>query len=182
MKKIAMIAVVAFLIVGCGGGSSSSSSPTTQYDMWDYVAAKSNRTSLLDVFTSNSTYTTATSKRQNAGYIEYTISSSNEKIVDYNGQATVTMHLNGNSLTINGTDVGRYKSIGSKLGDCTLEAHHDSFTVATDYTFSDVLEFNCVDYKEFYSKDLGNVINYTKSTLINGNNTTISYGISVVNN
>lgn len=180
-KNVMLVAMVMF--IGCGsGGGSKNSTTSSQYDMWDYIASKNSRTSLLDLYTSNSTHTTTRNRRANVGYIEYTVASTNNKIVDYNGEATVSIVLNGNSLKISGTEVGRYKSIGSTMGACTLTTHHDNITVASTYTFSDVLEFNCGDYKEFYAKDFGNVINHIKTTFTNGQTQTIRYGISVVNN
>jgi len=133
-------------------------------------------------YVSNSNWSIATNKRESVGYIEYTVSSSTEKLVDFNGKATAKFVLNGNFINISGTNIGRYKSIGSTLGECTLEKHYDTLTIVNTYTFSDVLEFDCGDYKEFYGKNKGTVANYTKSTFINGQSRTVRYGISVVNN
>jgi hypothetical protein len=169
------------MFTACGGGGENSTS-TGKYDMWDYIASKTSKTVLLDLYNSNSKYTSTTNRRANVGYIEYTISSNTKKFVDFDGEASATFVLNGNSLTIANTEVGRYKDIGSKLGSCILTKHHDNITIDQRYTFSDVLEFDCTDYKEFYAKDKGNVINHTKSTFINGNNRTVRYGISVANN
>jgi len=179
MKKLVLILITIFLFVGCGGSGSTSS---TQYDMWDYVASKTSKTVLLDLYTSNSTYSITGSKRSDVGFIEYTVISETSKIVNYNDEATVPLVLAGNSLSIAGKDVGRFKSIGSTLGTCKLIKHYDSLTIASTYTFSDVLEFDCVDYKEFYAKDKGNVVNYTKTTFVNGQNRRIKYNISVANN
>lgn len=179
MKKFGMLVLLGVLVVGCGGGSSSSGE---KYDMWDYIASEKSKTYTLDSYKSNSSYSTTTNKTTNAGYIEYTSLSENKKRVDFNGEITAIFELNGNNIKIADTSIARYKSIGSKIGECKLSKHYDTFTAVNTYTFSDVLEFDCDGYKEFYVKGKGNIINYARTTYINGDKEVNRYAISVANN
>lgn len=181
MKKLGLMIILIIIFIGCGGGGSSSSS-SEKYDMWDYIASKTSKTYILDSYKSNSTYSNYTNKVSDAGYIEYTVISSTRKIVDFNGELTATWVLNGNTINVEASSIDRYKSLGSRIGECTLSKHYDSFTIAKQYTFSDVLQFDCDGYKEFYVKNKGNIINYAKSTYSNGRNETVRYTISVANN
>ena len=183
MRMVKVISViVGLLFVGCGGGGSSTSS-SVEYDMWEYIASKDTTTNTFDRYNSNSTYTLVEDKTIDAGYIEYTILASNVKRADFNGENIVTFTLNGDSIKLNDNIyIERYKSIGSKIGECTLESHHDTLTIANSYVFSDVLEFNCTDYKEFYSKNRGLIATYGKDIYDDGRTIRTYYFVSVVNN
>ena len=175
------LAIASLLFVGCGGGGSNNSSTSTQYDMWEYIASKDTTTNTLDKYKSNSEYTLIGDRTINAGYIEYTVLSSTSKKVDFNGEITAIFTLKGNTIKLNDTSIQRYKSIGSKLGECTLESQHDTLTIANSHIFSNVLEFNCGDYKEFYSKDKGLIATYGNVSYDNGRTVRKNYFISVNN-
>jgi len=179
-KVMSSLMIVSLLFVGCGGGGSTDST-TTQYDMWEYIASKDTTTNTLDKYNSNSTYTLIGNRTINAGYIEYTVLSSISKQVDFNGEVTAIFTLSGNTIKINNINIQRYKSIGSKLGECTLESQHDTLTIANNHVFANVLEFNCGDYKEFYSKDNGLVATYGSASYNNGRTVRTNYFISVNN-
>jgi len=187
MKKIKFLGTGLLLLSiisfnGCGGGGGSSSNSTTQYDMWDYFAPQESKTYMLDSYKSNSSYTVTTDREIDSGYIGYTVLSYTEKTVDFNGEMIATLTLNGNSIRIEDISITRYKSIGDKLGKCTLSKHYDTLTIANTYTFSDVLELDCSKYREFYVKNKGNLINYMQNTFVEENKKRYNYYISVANN
>ena len=184
-------------VMACSGGSgdevSNEENPilSREYDMWEYVASKTDITKNYDMYVTDSKYNPIGEPHLNAGQIKETIINQDSvqyeefidgTLVDTESLSIMSSAQISNALLLDGVASYRYIKLFSPLNEkCIFINHYENYSPMSGYNFKDVVQIKYSDYSTFYANGIGKVMAQNHNTVGDGANIIDHYSVKVVN-
>ncbi|RUM67433.1 MAG: hypothetical protein DSZ06_01195 [Sulfurospirillum sp.] len=176
IKRVAIVVLFSFGLIGCGGGSSESKAERSRvsantdvasvvqsgkYNLWEYMVPKDSHTNTYSIYSNNSQskYQTSYNVKQNR-VVEHDHYVLNEETVYEKYPNKIKVEFKKNNQPNGMYELKLFADIGDRVtvreSSCKLSKHYDTFELKGK-KFNDVIEIVCGSQPGYYQRGVGEI-------------------------